>query len=155
MKQVSHFRLRTAALAALLGATTAMAQDAPWAGMVKRVIGDVAVVRGSQTLPVTAGTRLNVGDRVVTGPDSGVGITLADDTLLTAGSLSRVELNDVRFDPTSNEGNILVRLLKGALHMVTGLIARQTPQNVKIETPTAVMGVRGTEFIVETRGGTE
>jgi hypothetical protein len=145
---------RATALTALFaaGIGCAMAQEPAWAGMVKRVNGKVSVVRAGATLPVAEGTRLNAGDRIVTGPDSGVGIALADDTLLTAGASSRVELNDVRFDATTQDGNIFVRLLQGALHMVTGLVARQSPQNVRIETPTAVMGVRGTEFIVTTRG---
>jgi len=152
-----HRRLRVTTVALALGITmaSATAQQAAWAGMVKRVSGTVSVVRGGATLPVTEGTRLSAGDRIVTGPDSGVGIALADDTLLTAGASSRVELNDVRFDPTTQEGNIFVRLFKGVLHVVTGLVARQAPQNVRIETPTAVMGVRGTEFIVATRGSDE
>ena len=80
---------------------------------------------------------------------------LADDTLVTAGPGSRVEVSDVKFDTTTQEGNIFIRLFKGALHFVTGLIGKQKPENVKIETPTAVMGVRGTEFIVETAGAKE
>ena len=40
----------------------------------------------------------------------------------------------------------------GTLHVVTGLIARQQPQNVNVQTRSAMMGVRGTEFIVDTRG---
>lgn len=157
MKAEFHLRLQVAAMAILFaaGIASAMAQEPAWAGMVKRVSGTVSIVRGGTALPVTAGTRLSAGDWIVTGPDSGVGITLADDTLLTAGASSRVELNDVRFDPTTQDGNIFVRLLKGALHMVTGQVAHQAPQNVRIETPTAVMGVRGTEFIVATRGTNE
>lgn len=148
------FRPSAAALslAALLATGTAAAAETSLAGMVKRVSGSVSLERGDSRLPVSAGTLLRAGDRIVTGATGGVGIVLADDTMVTAGPGSRVELADVKFDSTTHEGNIVIRLLRGALHFVTGLVGKQNPENVKIETPTAVMGVRGTEFIVQTAG---
>ena len=136
-------------------AAGAQSGDTGLAGMVKRVSGTVTLERGGLLTPVRAGTVLRVGDRITTGTPGGVGIVLADDTLVTAGPGSRVEVGDVKFDATTQEGNIFIRLFKGALHFVTGLIGKQKPENVKIETPTAVMGVRGTEFIVETAGAKE
>lgn len=138
------------ALAALLFTGAAHAADPVLAGMVKRVSGSVSLERGDSRLPVSVGTLLRAGDRIVTGTTGGVGIVLADDTLVTAGPGSRVELADVRFDSTTHDGNIVIRLLRGAMHFATGLVGKQKPENVRIETPTAVMGVRGTEFIVET-----
>jgi len=148
------FRPSAAALslATLLATGIAAAAEPSLAGMVKRVSGSVSLERGDSRLPVSAGTLLRAGDRIITGATGGVGIVLADDTLVTAGPGSRVELADVKFDSTTHEGNIVIRLLRGALHFVTGLVAKQKPENVKIETPTAVMGVRGTEFIVQTVG---
>ncbi len=96
------------------------------------------------------GMNVLVGDRLITGNPGGVGIVLLDDTILTAGANSQFRVQALQFDANRQEGRMLVRLMKGALHMVTGLIARQTPQHVNIETPTAVLGVRGTEFIVQT-----
>lgn len=140
------------AVAALMAAAAGAGAQTAAAGMIKRVSGVATVERGDSVLPAAAGMLLRAGDRIVTGSAGGVGIVLADDSIVTAGPDTRVVLADVRFDTTTHEGNILVRLAKGALHFVTGLIGRQTPQNVKIETPTAVMGVRGTEFIVQTTG---
>ncbi len=139
-------------LATVLAVGSASAADPSLAGMVKRVSGSVSLERGASRLPVSAGTLLRAGDRIITGATGGVGIVLADDTLVTAGPGSRVELAEVKFDSTTHDGNIVIRLLRGALHFVTGLVGRQKPENVKIETPTAVMGVRGTEFIVQTAG---
>ncbi len=132
--------------------STAALADPLQAGTVKRVTGLVTVERGPSTMPVLAGMAVMNGDLILTGSPGAVGIVLVDDTLLTAGANSRLVVSDVRFDTTTYEGNVIVRLLKGALHVVTGLVARQAPQNVRVETPTAVMGVRGTEFIVDTRG---
>lgn len=139
--------------AALTGPAAAASADGASAGMIKRITGTVTVERDGATLPAAVGMRLQPGDRLVTGVPGGVGVVLSDDSLVTAGPGSQVVLSLVQFDATTHEGSVFLRLLKGALHMVTGLIGRQTPQNVKVETPMAVLGVRGTEFIIETRGG--
>lgn len=129
------------------------AQAAP-VGRIKRLSGKVFIERDGTNLPARAGMALQRNDRVVTGKPGGVGIVLADDTSLSAGPDTRIELADVQFDSTTHKGRLFVRLLKGAMHVVTGLIARESPKDVRIETPTAVMGVRGTEFIVEVEGET-
>lgn len=130
----------------------ALAAAAADAGVVKRVQGTVWLQRGAQALPVAPGTAVQVGDRLVTGADGHVGLTLADDTRLTAGPGSTLVISDFRFDSTTNEGNVLVQLLKGTLHYVSGLIAKTQPQNVNVQTRNAMMGVRGTEFVVEALG---
>lgn len=132
-------------------ALAAMAQD-KLAGTIKRVSGTVVIERAGQQMPAAVGMPVHREDRIVTGTPGSVGISLIDDTLLTAGAATRLELAEVQFNATTHEGRLLVRLFKGAIHVITGLIARESPQNVRIETPTAVMGVRGTEFIVETLG---
>lgn len=146
--------LRALLLAALCGIAPAQAADS--AGIVKRVQGTVMLQRAGQSAPatpVTPGTAVQVGDRLVTGADGAVGLTMADDTLLTAGPGSTLVISEFRFDSTTHEGSFLATLLQGTLSMVTGLIARQAPQNVNVQTRNAVMGVRGTEFIVDARGG--
>lgn len=142
--------LRALLLAALCAAGPAHAADA--AGIVKRLQGAVTLQRGAQALPLAPGTAVQVGDRVVTGADGAIGLTMADDTLLTAGPGSTLVISDFRFNSTTNDGGLLVTLLKGTLNVVTGLIAKQTPQAVNVQTRNAVMGVRGTEFIVDARG---
>ena len=96
-----------------------------------------------------------VGDRIRTCADASVGITLSDDTLLTAGPRSALLINEFQFNPTTRDGNLLTTLLTGTLSVVTGLIARQAPEKMRVRTPTVVLGVRGTEFIVEARGDEE
>ncbi len=145
-------RLRTLAMAALLAAGAGPAAAADPAGVVKRLQGSVTLQRGTQALPVAPGTRVEVGDRLTTGADGSVGVTLADDTLLSAGPASTLVVSQFCFDSTTNDGNVLIQLVKGTLAMVSGLIAKQAPQNVNVQTRNALMGVRGTEFIVDTRG---
>jgi hypothetical protein len=139
----------------LLVASVASADSGQHVGKVKRCAGSVKLERAGLAQPVHVGSTLHVGDRVRTGSDGAVGITLADDTLLTAGPNSTLLINDFRFDPTTREGNMLTTLLKGTLSVVTGLLARQTPENVSFRTPNVTLGIRGTEFIIETRGEDE
>ena len=121
-------------------------------GSVKRLQGDVTLQRGAQQLPVRPGAAMQVGDRFVTGADGAIGLTLADDTRLTAGPSSTLVVSKFRFDSTTHEGELLALLLKGTLHVVTGSIAKETPLSVQVQTPHARLGVHGTEFIVDARG---
>ena len=72
-----------------------------------------------------------------------------DGTILSIGPDSNVSLAQFQFEPTTHEGNVLIALAKGSLRLVTGLIAKLRPEQVKVSTPTTVIGVRGTDFIVE------
>jgi hypothetical protein len=125
------------------------------AGKVKRAEGSVTIDRAGHVQSLPVGSTVYVGDRIRTGADGSVGITLFDDTLLTAGPRSTLLINDFQFNPVTNEGNLLTTLVKGTLSVVTGLIGKQAPQNVRFRTPTVVLGIRGTEFIVEARGEDE
>jgi len=143
-------------LALWLVATIAVAAEGvPPAGKVKRCEGSVTVERAGLAQAAQVGTLVQVGDRIRTGADGAVGITLADDTLLTAGPRSTLLIEEFRFNSTTHEGNFLATLVKGTLSVVTGLIAKHEPQNVRLRTPNVVLGVRGTEFIVEARGDDE
>lgn len=138
-------------VALLMLAPPSHAQTSTVAGTIKRLSGTVFIERDGSQLPASVGMEVLRNDTINTGKPGAVGLTLIDDTLLSAGPGTRLHLSEVRFDSTTNEGRLWLRLYKGAIHVITGLIARESPQNVRIETPTAVMGVRGTEFIVETR----
>jgi len=125
------------------------------AGIVKRSEGSVTVDHAGTVQTAPAGTPVHVGDRIHTGVDGSVGITLSDDSLLTTGPHSTLLINEFQFNPTTQDGNMLTSLVKGSLSVVTGLIARQKPDNVRFRTPNVVLDIRGTEFIVDVRGDDE
>jgi hypothetical protein len=153
-RAICGFCVRSLLVLCLVSAVGAAEMELP-AGRVKRSQGSVTVERAGQTRAVEVGTPVYVGDRVRTAADGAVGITLSDDTLLTAGPGSTLLINEFRFNTTTNDGNLLATLLKGTLSVVTGLIGKQAPQNVSFKTPTVVLGIRGTEFIIEARGDGE
>lgn len=129
---------------------SAQAQSDGRSGTFKNLEGSVAVIRGSQNLPALPGQGLLEGDRVVTGPMSAAAVTLRDGTMLSVGANASVDLSHYTFDTTSQNGSLLLHLLQGTLRMVTGIMGKTSPDMIKISTPTAVIGVRGTDFIVET-----
>ena len=68
--------------------------------------------------------------------------------LLSAGPNSILSLERFEFDPTTNDGRFDAQLRRGTLAVVSGRIAKKTPQAMTVRTPSAVLGVRGTEFVV-------
>lgn len=126
------------------------AQAADIAGMVKTVKGSATIERGEAKIVAEPGARLFVSDVIATGSDGSVGITLGDGTLLSAGPRSRLSLEKFAFDSTTHEGALDVSLRRGTLSVVSGKLSKSSPANVTYRTPTSILGVRGTEFVLET-----
>ena len=135
-------------LAAAVGAPApALAQEA---GHVKVARGAVVIERGGQKVPAVVGAPVQAGDVVVTGADGSVGITFLDNSLLSAGPNSELTIDRFAFDSTTHQGAFESSLKKGTLAVVSGKLAKQSPDAMKVKTPAAVLGVRGTEFLVRT-----
>ena len=143
----------TVALAFLVG--NALAGDAESAGTVKTSKGEVSIERAGVRIPCVVGTPVHAADKVRTGADGAVGLTLRDNTLLSAGPNSVLTLDKFSFDSTTNAGAVSVGVRKGTLAVATGKIARQTPESIDFRTATSVIGVRGTEFVIEAGSGDE
>lgn len=118
-------------------------------GTFKAAEGDVAVIRARLRSRPVPGTALDEGDRIVTGESGSAVVTLRDGTVLTVGPNAVVDLSRFSFEPTTQRGQFLVNLMEGSIRVVTGLLARINPELFKVHTPTSVVGVRGTDFIVE------
>ena len=135
------------ALAAWFGAAPALAD----VGQIKVVKGQVSVDRKGQSLPGVVGLALESADVLKTGADGSVGVTMRDNSLLSAGPNSILSLERFEFDPTTSQGRFDTQLRRGTLAVVSGRIAKQSPQAMTVRTPSAVLGVRGTEFVVSVR----
>jgi hypothetical protein len=134
-----------AALLTLLTTTVGFAADA---GRIKTVRGAAWVERGGVRLPASVGTQVSQNDVIVTGADGTVGITFADDSRLSIGPDSTLAIERFTFNPTTHEGTHETSLRRGTLAAVSGKLARQSPDAMKVKTPAAVLGVRGTTFAV-------
>jgi hypothetical protein len=135
----------------LLAPAASFAQQEPM-GRIKRLAGTVSLERGGKTLPVEVGTLVFQGDRLRTGRDGYAGLTLADDTLLTAGPGSLLVLNRFAFNATTLDGEFKATLPQGNLQVVSGLIAKKSPEKFELKGRNVVLGVRGTEFILSVPG---
>lgn len=139
-----------AAFAVMMGALAPGLGLAQEAGHVKVAKGGVSIHRGGQTLPAPVGATVQTGDVVTTGADGSVGITFLDNSLLSAGPNSVLAIDRFAFDSTTHQGSFESSLRKGTLAVVSGKLAKQSPDAMKVRTPAAVLGVRGTEFLVRT-----
>ena len=142
--------IRSAALALLL--VVALPAAADEIGQVKTARGEVFVERGGATLPARAGMRLESADVLRSGPDGAAGVTMSDGALLSIGPNSVLSLDTFRFDATTHQGRFDATLSKGSLAVVSGKIAKQSPEAMKVRTPASVLGVRGTDFVVHVDG---
>lgn len=117
-------------------------------GRVKVARGSVTIERTGGSLPATLGMTLQAGDVVVTGRDGSAGVTFNDDSLLSIGPDSALAIDRFVFDTTTHAGRFDTSLRRGTLSAVSGKIARQSPDAMKVRTPSTILGVRGTEFVV-------
>jgi len=122
------------------------------AGMVKVSKGAVSIEREGKRMVAEVGMPVLVADRVRTGPDGSVGVTLRDNTLLSAGPGSLIVIDKFAYDNATQDGKISVGIRKGTLSVASGRIAKRTPESVDFHTPTSILGVRGTEFVIEVEG---
>lgn len=137
----------------LLASLSARAAGEAAIGQIKSASGEVTVLRGGVSQKVTAGDRVFQADVLATGPDGSVGITFADNSMMSLGPDSRLSLDQFVFDTTTHEGVFDSSLSSGTLAVKSGQIVKQTPEAMKVRTPGALLGVRGTEFVVRADGG--
>ena len=122
-----------------------------WAdiGRVKKVSGDAYLERAGKKIKATSGVTLEPGDVLVTGKSGRMSVTFIDNSRFSAGPNSRVSLDRFEFNPTTHAGAFESRIERGSLAVISGQIAKAKPDAMKLRTPTSILGVRGTRFIVE------
>ena len=140
--------MRTLCILALTAALAApaIANDI---GQVKVAKGAVHIDRDGKRLAATVGLPVRTADVLVTGADGSAGVTFSDNSLVSVGPNSVFAIDKYRFDSTTHAGEFEGSLRKGRLAAVSGKMVRQTPESMKIRTPSSVMAVRGTEFVVQ------
>jgi len=124
----------------------AMAADV---GLVKVSKGNVQIQRAGAKLPATVGMGLQASDVILTGADGSAGVTFTDNSLVSVGPNSVFAIDKYNFDSTTHQGEFEGNLKQGRLAAVSGKMVKQSPESMKIRTPSAIMGVRGTEFLVQ------
>jgi hypothetical protein len=118
-------------------------------GRVKLATGEAVIQRGAQRLPATLGFQLIKGDTLVTGKNGRIGVTFNDNTRFSAGPNSRINISEFAFNDTTHKGRFETQVDKGSVAIVSGRIAKSEKDAMRVRTPTALLGVRGTRFVVQ------
>ena len=140
----------TALLAGTLGlvaASPALAEI----GRIKSNVGDAHIVRGGQSIAAAPGVKLEATDLLKTGKDGRMGIAFTDDTRIAVGPNSNILLATYKYDRTQQTGQFVARVNKGSLGVVSGKIAKSAKNAMQVHTPTTILGVRGTRFVVDVK----
>ena len=135
-------------ISTLLLAAFASALFAADAGTVQQITGKVTII-GADDLVRPAGPREKImpGDTIVTEAKSETLVKMADDSTVLVRPNTRFQFTEYKYEKAPSDSSI-VTLLRGTVRMVTGLIGKRRPANVRVNTLTATIGVRGTDFEV-------
>ena len=131
----------------VVAAAPAAAEPAA-AGRIKVASGQAFIVRGGNLLPATVGVTVLESDGLRTGADGTLGVTLKDDTRVSLGPASEVRLDSFLYDPAAGRLGLALKFIRGVTAYVSGRIAKLSPDSVRLETPAAIVGVRGTTLTI-------
>ena len=133
-------------------AALALAQPA-WAevGRIKSQVGEVQVIRNGHAFVAKPGFKLEQGDVVATGKTGRVGIAFLDNTRMALGPKSRITLDEFSYDRSRQTGSFVTSVNRGSVGVVSGNIAKSKRDAMRVRTPTSMLGVRGTKFVVEVK----
>ncbi|MBR2120554.1 MAG: VCBS domain-containing protein [Afipia sp.] len=125
----------------------APAQAGQAIGHVLKMSGSAAVIRNGVSVELHIGDAVQKGDVVQTGSNSSIGMTFVDGSAFGMTSNARMVLNEMIFDPNGSSNSSLISLVQGTITFVAGQTAKNG--NMRVETPVATMGIRGTAVLVE------
>jgi len=92
------------------------------------------------------GLPLSEGDRLTTAEGASAILRLEDGTRMTVRPNSEIVISRYRFRENADDNNMLLQMVRGGFRAVTGLIAKASPNAAKVQTSTATIGIRGTDF---------
>ena len=124
-------------------------------------ISTVETIEGSVEVTCADGSKVTLrvgdavfqGDVIETGDGGAVGIIFADESAFSLGEDGLMVLDEMIYDPGAQEGESAILLLQGAFTFVSGQIAKTGVDAMVIETPTATIGIRGTQVGLDIRDG--
>jgi len=127
---------------------SALAQQPAPAGRIKVAAGSVFIVRQGQAIPAQVGQVVFEADGLRTAADGRIGVTLNDDTRVSLGPSSEVRLDRFLYAPAEGRLGFVLKVVSGIVAYVSGRIAKLSPDSIRLETPSAVVGVRGTRLAI-------
>jgi hypothetical protein len=126
-----------------LASGPSVAQDA--IGTVSRIQGEASGARNGATRALDLNSSVFPNDLVSTGDAARLEVTFADNTRLTLGEKAKLTLDTYVFDSAAGSGALKFGLV-GAFRFVSGQVSKLASADVRVTTPVAIVGIRGTEF---------
>lgn len=117
-------------------------------GGVRTLTGTATLLRAGEELPLTMGDPVELLDELRTGPNSSLGVILDDETRLSLGPDSVLVIDAMVYAPAADQAALSVNLLNGTLSYISGAIAQLQPDAVRLNTPNAAIGIRGTRLAI-------
>lgn len=139
---------------AFLLALSVSGAEAVEAGHIVSMEGIVEIGRAGNFSPVHTGAVVQTGDTVRTGDPGRARILFIDDSVLNEGDGSTLVIDETVFNPNEGAATTMMHLLGGKVRVLVSEYYSGNRASYRIETATAVSGVRGTEFILEYDGKT-
>jgi len=126
-------------------ASTSSLSDVSPIGEVTEISGDAKIIRTDGTEEkIILGMPIFEGDIVETEGQGAVNIGFIDESFFAISENARITITDFAFDPESEVGVQDFSILRGVFMYISGLIGRENPDSVNIETPVGSIGIRGT-----------
>lgn len=121
------------------------------AGNVAKLQGSATVTRNGMTGPLALKDDIFKGDVLQTGKNATLTVTFSDDTTLDLSANSRIVVDNFIYRSGGKDNAALINVTRGTMAFVAAAVAKTG--NMKIETPTATLGIRGTTGVVEVPDG--
>lgn len=104
-----------------------------------------SIQRKSQSITGAKGSTVEMADAIRTAQGK-VGITFEDNTRVQVNENSKLVIDDFVYDPKKGSGKLALNMAMGTVRYASGQIAKNDPQKVAVNTPSATISVRGTDF---------
>ncbi len=123
-------------------------------GSIESLSGTVTVERADgSTATLKEGDPVFQDDVVTTGADGNIGIVFADGSNFSLGGNGKMILDEMVYDPAAQDGSGNISVLNGTFAFISGQIAKTSPDAMKVTTPSATIGFRGTSGSGEVHNG--
>jgi len=119
------------------------------AGIVKSAVGEVVIVRNNLSIKAETNTKLLEGDLIQTGQNGKAGLIFEDDAVISMGPNTKIVIEKFMFQPAEKKLSFIARIFQGTASFLSGQLVKLAPDLVRIETPCATVGMRGTHILIK------
>jgi len=114
-------------------------------GKVTEQTGPTEIVRNKKSIPSSVNSGVEMNDQIITAKAKAK-LTFEDKTTVNITEQSKLVIDDFVYDPKKGTGKLAVKVALGTARYTSGQISKNSPQAVNVQTPTATVAVRGTDF---------